>query len=636
MKFLFLSLSVLFACSSVVAQSKKIDPAAAVAQFPDAMAIWLERRTDVNLTWDKGEIAVTQDEHEDLLFTKDESGNIAGKNSVYLSYFYNLKDWDAHTLLPDGKKIKVTNSTTHSRSSYIFYDDSKETEFFYPAVVKGARGITNVKYDITDAHLLTPFYFENYFPLSSGIITVTFPEEIEVNYIIKGNKDIVQVKKEKRKGKTTLTFEATNVPATNFYADAPSSSYFLTHVIFYIEKVKSKEGEMQPYLGTTKNLADYYYSHIKELDMNGGAEVKEVTDSLIKGITDPVAKAKSIYKFVQQSVRYIAFEEGMGGFVPRNPELICTRRYGDCKDKAALLVAMLRRAGLTAHFTWIGSRELPYDYTEVPLPVTDDHMICALEMNGRLIFMDATDSYIPFGVPASHIQGKEAFIITGPGQFKIERVPIPDAAYSVFSDTTYLSLENKTLKGKIRIHTTGYETNDLMHRLEVKTGKAREDFLQSYCYRGNNKIVIKDMKVEVDTLSNTALVTAEFNLPDYAKYLGNEVYLNLNLSKPYSGMEIDFPKRKIPIEHEFNSVMRHVVVLQLTDGYKVTALPQVKDYNNNVWGVTMNCIQSGSNLYYTREFQNKALYLYPSSFQDWNKVLEHLFPVYKQSIILSK
>lgn len=635
MKFLFSTVCCLL-FAGVFAQNKKIDVNAVMQQFPDAMAVWLDRKTDIELTWKNGEIKVQQKEFEDLLFTKDESSNFAGSNSVYFSYFYKLKNWDAFTLLPDGKKIKVTNSTTKSRSSFVFYDDSKEIEFLYPAISKGARGITNVDYELTDPHLLSPFYFENYFPTASAAIAITYPEELELNYLVKGNKDIVQVKKETKKGKTTLTFEAQNVAPVNFYGDAPPSSYFLTHVIFYIQQAKTTQGVMAPYLGTAKELAKHYYSNIADLDIAGGKEVKEVTDSLIKGLRTQEEKAKAIYKFVQQSVRYIAFEEGMGGFIPRNPELVCTRRYGDCKDKSALLVSMLRYAGLKAEFTWIGSRQLPYRYSEVPLPITDDHMICALELNGNTIFLDATDSYIPFETPASHIQGKEAFIVSSAEQFKIITVPTAEPGYSLFDDTTYLRIENKQLKGKIKIHTTGYETNDLLHRLESRTGKAREDYLQAYCYRGNNKVSIKNIKVDIDTLAHHAVISADFELPDYAKFLGNEVYINMNLLKIYTGQEIDFPKRKIPIEYDFKSTMRHVVVLDLADGYKVSEMPALKNYQNEVWGVQLSSKQADGKLYYTREFKNNNLYLYPDAFEKWNKVLENLFPVYKQSTVISK
>jgi hypothetical protein len=110
----------------------------------------------------------------------------------------------------------------------------------------------------------------------------------------------------------------------------------------------------------------------------------------------------------------------------------------------------------------------------------------------------------------------------------------------------------------------------------------------------------------------------------------------MNLLKLYTGQEIDFPKRKIPIEYDFKSTMRHVVVLELTDGYKVNELPVLKDYKNEVWGVQLSSKQQDGKLYYTRQFVNNNLYLQPDAFEKWNKVLENLFPVYKQSIVISK
>jgi hypothetical protein len=82
--------------------------------------------------------------------------------------------------------------------------------------------------------------------------------------------------------------------------------------------------------------------------------------------------------------------------------------------------------------------------------------------------------------------------------------------------------------------------------------------------------------------------------------------------------------------------MRHVVVLELTDGYKVNELPVLKDYKNEVWGVQLSSKQQDGKLYYTRQFVNNNLYLQPDAFEKWNKVLENLFPVYKQSIVISK
>ena len=82
--------------------------------------------------------------------------------------------------------------------------------------------------------------------------------------------------------------------------------------------------------------------------------------------------------------------------------------------------------------------------------------------------------------------------------------------------------------------------------------------------------------------------------------------------------------------------MRHVVVLDLSNGYKVSSVPSVKGFRNDTWGVDVKTKQEAGKLYYDREFVNGHLYLYPSAFEQWNKVLENLFPTYKQSVVLSK
>ena len=122
------------------------------------------------------------------------------------------------------------------------------------------------------------------------------------------------------------------------------------------------------------------------------------------------AKARNIYKWVQQNIKYVAFENGMEGFIPREANLVCSRRYGDCKDMASIMTAMLQHAGVTAYFVWIGTRSLPYEYSQVPLPIADNHMISAIKLDTSFIFLDGTDSHCVFGTPPEHIQGKDALI----------------------------------------------------------------------------------------------------------------------------------------------------------------------------------------------------------------------------------
>ena len=132
------------------------------------------------------------------------------------------------------------------------------------------------------------------------------------------------------------------------------------------------------------------------------------------------------------------------------------------------------------------------------------------------------------------------------------------------------------------------------------------------------------------------MVTSDFYLPDYAKKLGDEWFLNLNLFKWYEHQEIDFPKRKMPIQFTFLNSSSYVTVLKIPDGYSSSYIPKAEPFKNDVWGYNMNYNSSKDTIYFSQGFDTDQLMMYPNQFEAWNKVLEHLFPNYKQTVSLRK
>ena len=135
---------------------------------------------------------------------------------------------------------------------------------------------------------------------------------------------------------------------------------------------------------------------------------------------------------------------------------------------------------------------------------------------------------------------------------------------------------------------------------------------------------------------NSFRLTGQFELQDYGKKLADEWYLNMNLFKFYEHQEIDYQKREIPIEREFKGTSKYVTILNIPDGYKVAYLPESKSFHNDVWGFDITYAQNKNQVVMTQSFENNQLLLQPDKFQAWNKVLENLFPLYKETISLSK
>jgi hypothetical protein len=607
------------------------------AKFPTAEAVYTNTLTEVNIQKQNGNWVAVSDHSEDLVFLTDNSIKMMSRGRIYHSTFNELKKWDAYTRLEGNKKLKVTNtSTTRSSQDYIFYDDSKATSFDFAGVAVNTSRHMEYQLIHTDIHLLIPSYFERYFPVGEAEVRITFPSDIKMKYVLKGDQaSKVSFVETKRKGKTTWTFIAKDLVSHTQFPDAPDNSYYATHLIYYVEQVKNNDN-WENFLSSPEDLYKHSYEHIRNMNKELSSEIKTLTDSVTKGSNTAEAKARKIYNWVQSNIKYVAFEEGMEGFIPRDASLVCSRRYGDCKDMTSILTAMLNYAGVPAYFTWIGTRDIPYDYSEVPLPISDNHMICAIKSGEGFIFLDGTDNGCIFGFPPSAIQGKEAMISISEKDFKIVRVPVIPVDANTMTDSTFLELTENGIKGRLKINLKGYFAATLYSILSSRNEKDHTDFFKDQYGRASNKIKFSNWKWNISEDHSLATISADLELPDYAKKLQDEWFLNLNLIKWYEHDRMDIEKRKIAVKYSFQSRFNIVTALKIPEGYKLNYQPKSESFKNDAWGFKMLYTNAGNMVYLNQEFITDKLMTMPSQFPDLNTVLEKLTSHYKQTIVLSK
>ena len=77
-------------------------------------------------------------------------------------------------------------------------------------------------------------------------------------------------------------------------------------------------------------------------------------------------------------------------------------------------------------------------------------------------------------------------------------------------------------------------------------------------------------------------------------------------------------------------------MLKVPEGYKVSYLPAGRAYHNKVWSFNLQYEQKANYVVLTQEFDNDSLLLTNNDFELWNKALENLFPLYKETLSLSK
>ncbi len=627
----------LFSCMQVKSQGLE----EMQKQFSGKMAIFSSINRVLEISIKKNTPYAEATETTEMMILDETANGRFNREQVYHSSFNELKKVEAFTLVPDGKsmkKVKVTNfKTQSSRSSGVFYDDMKETTFDFPLMTKGSIAHMETQHFNKDIRFLTGFYFSNYLPVAHSSFSVSFPAEVSIKYIIRNDADkMIAVAETKKGGKKTITFSAKNIKDYEHYSDGTSIRYYAPHVIIYVSSYEVDKETVQVF-SSLDALYKWNAGFLANINTQPDATLKKLADSITSGTKTDKEKVRAIYTWVQDHIKYVAFEEGLEGFVPRQAADVCRKRYGDCKDMASILTELCSLSAVKAHFTWIGTRAIPYAYSEVPLPVTDDHMICAVQLDGQWTFLDATDPQCIFGLPTSGIQGKEALISFGPDKYELVKVPIVPAETNLITDSTFLHINDGMLKGNSSVNYLGYFGSDVFRNLQYHTGEDERKYALQRMGKASNKFMLKDYKFTLSEKGDKAAnISAHFEIPDYVKSIGDEIYLNLNLEKLVSSTPIDIDKRKVAVENEFLYTINQVHQLEIPAGYTTDYIPKNVSVSNDLFTFSIDYSHTGNNVTATQQFLCKKLYIQPQDFATWNKALATIAPAYKEQVVLRK
>jgi len=611
-------------------------------KYSDENAVYVTRKENVEIKFEKGQEQpmIYSNIYEELLMLTDKTSNYLDRN-VYWSSFSDIQDLDVRTEVPDGnhyKTLKVKDFLkTNEVNEGTFYDDSRSYKFIFPGLVNGARAIISYTEKLKDPHLFGHFYFTSFAPTENVEYSVTFPSTVKIHYKLFNVTDSAVHFTSKESGRTTTyTWTMHNVKKLKLDDDASSISYYIPGLVVLIDQYTDKDGKTVRVLGDTNDLYSWYYGFVKEVNTSISPELKKVVDSITDGVTDSLEKVRRIFYWVQNQITYVAYEDSLGGFVPREASLVCSRRFGDCKDMASTLTQMIRAAGLPAYQVWIGTRDIPYRFEDVPAPLSTNHMICAYVQNGKYYFLDATGKHSPFDFPTSMIQGKQALVGMGAGKYRIVTVPVMDTSRNIYTDSIHMRLDQTVIKGSGRVSTNGYDKIIMSWRLQNVDKKNERTYMTSLLQKGNNKFNLDDFSYNnLTNVDNDLQINYNFSLGDYVQKNGNELYVNLHLHKLYMN-DLLQPDREAPREIEFKNVDRNINELEIPEGYKVSYLPDNASYNGPLGGFKISYHTIGNTVVNESYIYINTLMVYPKDFQEWNKMIRSLTRAYNESVTLTK
>jgi len=441
--------------------------------------------------------------------------------------------------------------------------------------------------------------------------------------------------KSEKKGKYIYSWTLKNVKPVKMEHGSPGYRHFIPHINIYV-KDYTIDNKKIDVLDTTDKLYDYYKSFVKTLNKTEDADLKALSAELTTGLTNDTEKVKKIFYWVKDNIKYIAFENGYEGFIPREAALVYKRKFGDCKDMASIISSMANYAGVkNVTISWIGTRDIPYSYEQLPTPAVDNHMIAVYNDNGNYVFLDATDRETRYGIPTAFIQGKEALLNNG-DTYKIITVPVVIPEDNETVEVVKISLDKDKITGTGTVSFKGYSRSNLLAQIGDASNKTRFEMIKSLVQKGSNKFHLKEYSEEnVADRDKPYKVNFSFDLADYAMQVDKEMYISLFLDNMYEGLLLE-PDRVTPLDLDYLTAYNGRYELEIPANYTVKHIPENFTLDNAVMKVDCKYSRTGSTLSLTVKIAIKKILLEQPDFALWNETIKKLKSTYSQTLILTE
>ena len=381
-----------------------------------------------------------------------------------------------------------------------------------------------------------------------------------------------------------------------------------------------------------KTFADWrqmgaWYTELTRGRAESSPAIKQKVVALTANASKPLDKMRALASFAQRDVRYVAIELGIGGWQPHPAQEVFDHHYGDCKDKATLMSAMLHEIGIDSYYVVINTERgsvtpevqahvgaFNHAILAVKLPagLSDPSLYAVLQHPrlGNLLFFDPTNEVTPFGEIGGYLQANYGLLV-GPEGGELVQLPKQPANMNSIRRTARLTLTPEgTLAG---------EFNEV--RLGDRAAQQREALRSVTRDADRIKPIETLLSHSLSTFQITKAIVANYQesalpfeyrfsvvSPGYAKTAGNLLLVRPRVvgTKSSPVLETKEP-RQFPLEFDGPTLDTDSFEIALPQGYEIDDLPPALDLNYSFASYHSKTEATGSVLRYTRTFEIKEL-----------------------------
>lgn len=523
----------------------------------------------------------------------------------------------------DPNEILQEKDNSFSNRSNIYSETSKILTADIPNIEIGDIIFTKEKNIMKKARMennyFNSFSIETYQKYLNDYLEITLPQEIEL-YIHEINKKEFEYdfSEKEKDGEITYSWNTKDSPIIIYEPNMETFNLFAFHI--KMTTVKSWE-----------EISRWYYNIVKP-HMEVNEAIKEKVVELTEGITTRREKAAKLFYWTAHNVRYLGVdkEDNRPGFEPHDVTYTFETRGGVCRDKAALLTAMLREAGIGSDVILIssGSRLNP----QAPILWFNHAITVSYDNDGNPEFIfDPTDENTKDFLPK--YEEDNSYLIASKDGETLRTTPISDPVKN-----------NSTVNIKLKID----EDNNATGTIEYLFSGLSDTIIRSMFSRQNKYEFEKSISRFVSKLHpNTQLksfdnvdpankeknmrITTIIAIKDYISATENSMFIPFEPSRLNLNFFYDYVMQPFGLSSR-NYAFKLMGAFSFDINYEIEfdkelsspSIPKLEPLDFEGFKTTLTSQHEGKLLKFNYHFENTKLHFKKEQFQEIKQKLANL------------
>lgn len=505
------------------------------------------------------------------------------------------------------KTIKKRNFSDYSATgNEMLYTDSRFINYQY--IPKSYPYTISYEYEIvTKNTALIP----SWVPISYtdvGVMkskyTFTYPETYTIQKS-EQNFENYPITKNETAGSFSYTLQ--NVPPLK--KESLSPSYQKIIPILRLASTQFSLAGIKGDAHTWDEFGKWMYTELVAPRNNLSEGAKARIRNLVKGVDDPIERAKIIYEYVQNKTRYISVQIGIGGWQPMFTNDVDKLGYGDCKALTFYTKSLMDVAEVPAFYSVVYADENKKNINKDVVSVQGNHAFLCLPREKDTIWLECTSQKKPFGYKNSSTDDRDVLVFTGNGAKIVHTNTNNDSENLQNTTASYTLKKDMSIAGSIDIKSYGTQYNQHLY-LAGLTTKELDEALKDYFAEINNLTL---HKIEVQNKKEALCFEEQltFSANHYAIVNSDgSVLLSVNAFNRITFV----PKRETNRKTDFEIIRGYQDVdeytITLPDGFVFSGLPKPIELQTLFGNYQMSLEKLSDNtLVYKRTFLlNKGLY----------------------------